>query len=174
MFEHRKGIFIRKYETLFERGCITQQQVFGVMDLKHLCRFVTPKYKRTKYHNNNFNAMISKEERQQQQKKTTEYHAAYRIPMVSVSEWARKSSNWKECVWCALELMSPAPRALSFESAGNNRNYVGNEWDEWNKFDWSISICTTNGVRAWARCHGITFIQYRYSQSSKEMPNSSF
>lgn len=40
-FEHRKGIFIQKYETLFERGCIKYEQVFGVMDLKHLCRFVS-------------------------------------------------------------------------------------------------------------------------------------
>ncbi|XP_055324775.1 uncharacterized protein LOC129579131 [Sitodiplosis mosellana] len=37
-FEHRKGMFIQKYEVLFERGCIKQEQVFGVMDLKHLCR----------------------------------------------------------------------------------------------------------------------------------------
>lgn len=33
-------MFIQKYETLFERGCIKREQVIGVMDLKHLCRFV--------------------------------------------------------------------------------------------------------------------------------------
>lgn len=36
-------MFIQKYEVLFERGCIKQEQVFGVMDLKHLCRFVCVK-----------------------------------------------------------------------------------------------------------------------------------
>ncbi|XP_031631676.1 uncharacterized protein LOC116345971 isoform X2 [Contarinia nasturtii] len=48
-FEHRKGIFIEKYEILFERGCIKQQQVFGVMDLKHLCRCTIRENLRTNY-----------------------------------------------------------------------------------------------------------------------------
>lgn len=38
-FIHRKQAFIQKYEVLLKRGCINPYQVFGVMDLKHLCRY---------------------------------------------------------------------------------------------------------------------------------------
>lgn len=38
LFKYRKSMFIEKYEVLFEDGLINQDQVFGVMRLKHLCR----------------------------------------------------------------------------------------------------------------------------------------
>lgn len=39
VFEHRKAMFITKYSTLIEDRLISQEQVFGVTKLKHLCRF---------------------------------------------------------------------------------------------------------------------------------------
>ncbi|KAJ6640084.1 hypothetical protein Bhyg_12833, partial [Pseudolycoriella hygida] len=38
LFEYRKSMFIEKYEVLFEDALISQEQVFGVVRLKHLCR----------------------------------------------------------------------------------------------------------------------------------------
>lgn len=41
IFEERKKMFLIKYSTLFEQNMIQPNRAFGVVELKHLCRFVS-------------------------------------------------------------------------------------------------------------------------------------